>query len=182
MKPKEIEALESYFKTDSEHWNKFTFEMLCEILQQGIFENPELPLQLFTEAEDIFTKNHEKPLQAVEQFAGELNKHKLSPTQKLFLYEWVYKYLKNTEYDNLDLSQIKDLLESQKDKIEADNQPAKPLSTNIRGTLKDLMQKELDNLPDTLKGLEPVQRLNILCKLIPYVLPKVDSVHHEHGE
>jgi hypothetical protein len=32
------------------------------------------------------------------------------------------------------------------------------------------------------KKLEPVQRLNILCKLIPYALPKVESVTHKLGE
>mgnify|MGYP003392190820 FL=1 len=45
-----------------------------------------------------------------------------------------------------------------------------------------MMQKEIESLPDTLKELEPVQRLNILCKLIPYVLPKVESVTHTQGE
>jgi len=48
----------------------------------------------------------------------------------------------------------------------------KPLTGNIRDTLKDLMQKELEQLPETLKELDPVKRLNILCKLMPYVLPK----------
>ena len=182
MKTKEIEALENYFKTDNEHWNGFTFKIICEVLQQGIFENPVLPLQLFSDAENIFTEHHNKPLQAVEQFAGELDKKKLSPIQKLFLYEWVCKYLKGTEYDKLDLKPIVHLLISQKNKIKEVTQPAKPLTKNIRETLKELMQKELDNLPDTLKGLEPFQRLNILCKLIPYVLPKVESVHHEQGE
>jgi transcription-repair coupling factor (superfamily II helicase) len=35
---------------------------------------------------------------------------------------------------------------------------------------------------ETLKELEPVERLNVLCKLIPYVLPKVDTVTHKLGE
>ena len=44
------------------------------------------------------------------------------------------------------------------------------------------MQKELEQLPETLKELDPVQRLNILCKLMPYVLPKTESVKHNFGE
>ena len=44
------------------------------------------------------------------------------------------------------------------------------------------MQKELEQLPETLKELDPVQRLNILCKLMPYVLPKTESVKHTLGE
>ena len=47
---------------------------------------------------------------------------------------------------------------------------------------KEMMQKEIESLPDTLAELEPVQRLNILCKLIPFVLPKVESVTHNLGE
>ena len=44
------------------------------------------------------------------------------------------------------------------------------------------MQKEIELLPETLKGLEPIQRLNILCKLMPYVFPKVEAVDSEKGE
>ena len=182
MKAKQIESLESYFKTENEHWNGFAFEMLCEILQQGQFENPELPLQLFTNAEDIFAENHETPLQAAQRFAGELDKHKLTAGQKLFLYRWVCKYLEGTEYEKLNLTPIKDLLKGQRDKLSAETQPVKPLVKNIRENLKDLMQKEIEQLPETLKGLDPVQRLNILCKLMPYVFPKVEAVDSEKGE
>lgn len=56
------------------------------------------------------------------------------------------------------------------------------ITKNLRGTLKDLMQKELEALPETLKELDPLQRLNILCKLMPFVLPKIESVNHKQGE
>jgi hypothetical protein len=48
--------------------------------------------------------------------------------------------------------------------------------------LKTEIQKELEQLPETLKVLEPEKRLNIICKLIPFVLPKVESVHSEKDE
>jgi len=62
------------------------------------------------------------------------------------------------------------------------NEYNKPLTGDIRNTLKELMQKELEQLPETLKKLDSVQRLNILCKLMPYVLPKTESVRHNFGE
>lgn len=182
MKAKEIEALESYVKTENEHWNEFVFEMLCEVLQQGQFEKPELPLQLLDFGSDTFTEYHEHPLKGVQLFAGEMDKHKLTPNQMLFVYDWVCKYLEQTEFEGIDLTKIKELLTSQKEKLKTENLPVKPLTKNIRETLKEMMQKELETLPETLKGLEPVQRLNILCKLIPFVLPKVESIHHEQGE
>lgn len=181
MKEKQIEALESYFKTDNAHWNGFTFKILCEVLQLGQFETPEIPLQLFNNSIDTFMEYHEQPIKAVQLFTGEMNKFKLNPQQKLFLYEWVCKYIAGTEYDDMDLTPIKDILNSYKEKLKTESLLS-PSTKNIREILKELMQKELNNLPDTLKGLEPAQRLSILCKLIPYVLPKIESIHHTEGE
>ena len=45
-----------------------------------------------------------------------------------------------------------------------------------------LLRRDLEQLPETLKELDPVQRLNLLCELIPYVLPKVVSVTHKLDE
>ncbi|MEY3048664.1 MAG: hypothetical protein RL365_702 [Bacteroidota bacterium] len=185
MKTKEIESLESYFKTENEHWNVYAFEMLCEVLKQGNFENPETSLQLFDKAINIFTEQHETPLKAVEEFAAETDKANLNTAQKLFIYEWVNKYIRVSDFGELDITEVKYLLISQTERLKNDKPQVeynKPLTGNIRDTLKELMQKELEQLPDTLKGLEPVQRLNILCKLIPYVLPKVESVTHKLGE
>lgn len=60
--------------------------------------------------------------------------------------------------------------------------PEKPLTTDLRDTLKVLIKAELEQLPETLKALDPIQRLNILVKLMPYVMPKTESVQHSIGE
>jgi hypothetical protein len=185
MKPKQIESLEGYFKTENEHWNTYTFEILCEVLKQGNFENPEIPLQLFSNSIAIFTEHYKTPLKAVQEFTDESDKHKLTTEQKFFIYNWVYKYVNNSEFDNFDATEIIEILKSQIERLKDDKPKVeynKPLIGNIRDTLKEMMQKEIESLPDTLKELEPVQRLNILCKLIPYVLPKVESVTHTQGE
>jgi hypothetical protein len=186
MNTKEIQALENYFKTENEHWNGYAFEMLCEVLQKGNFESPETPLQLFSKAVDIFSEHFETPLKAVQMFEAETDKQKLDTNQKLFVLEWVLKYVKNSEFEKADMDEIKDLLKSQTERLRAEINKLpeynKPLTGNIRDTLKDLMQKELEQLPETLKELDPVQRLNILCKLMPYVLPKTESVKHTLGE
>ncbi len=56
------------------------------------------------------------------------------------------------------------------------------LTMNLRENLKTIMQKELAQLPKTLEALEPKERLNVLCKLMPYVFPKVETVHPKEGE
>ncbi|WP_207759799.1 hypothetical protein, partial [Flavobacterium cyanobacteriorum] len=143
------------------------------------------PLQLFDKAVNIFTEQHETPLKAVQEFAAVTDKANLNTTQRLFVYEWVYKYVRVSDFGELDFTEVKELLKSQTERLKNDKPQVeynKPLTGNIRDTLKELMQKELEQLPDTLKELEPVQRLNILCKLMPYVLPKTESVKHNFGE
>ena len=146
MKTKEIESLESYFKTENEHWNGYAFEMLCEVLEQGNFENPETPLQLFDKAVNIFTEQHKTPLKAVQEFATETDKQKLTPAQRLFVYEWVYKYLRQTEFEELDLTEVKDLIKSQTERLKNDKPQVeynKPLTGNIRNTSAIVTGKQI---------------------------------------
>jgi len=48
-------------------------------------------------------------------------------------------------------------------------------TTDLRETLKTIMQKEFETLPEVLSKLEPKERLNIICKLMPFVFPKAES-------
>ena len=185
MKPKEIEAIESYLKTENNHWNKFALEMLCEVMQLGNFEKAETPLFLFDRSLRIFALQWETPLKAVDTFEAEVSKAQLNLLQKAFIYEWVYKYVRLTDFDEIDLNEIKALLKSQTEKNRKEiqlTQSTQPLTVNIRATLKKMMQKEIEQLPKTLEKLDAVQRLNLICKLLPYVLPRVESVAQNKGE
>lgn len=56
------------------------------------------------------------------------------------------------------------------------------LTNDLRDKLKNIMQKEIEKLPKTLEALEPKERINVICKLMPYVFPKVEAVHPKEGE
>lgn len=56
------------------------------------------------------------------------------------------------------------------------------LTMDLREALKTIMQKEIEELPNILEALEPKERLNIVCKLMPYIFPKVETVHPTEGE
>jgi len=64
-------------------------------------------------------------------------------------------------------------------KSNSDNQI---LTADLRETLKRIMKSEIEKLPETLKGLEPKERINIVCKLMPFIFPKVDTVSSQAGE
>jgi len=59
------------------------------------------------------------------------------------------------------------------------------ITKSVRVLLKDLMHDEIMQLPDTLKSLEPRERVDALTKLLPYVLPKLTeergvAIENEH--
>lgn len=181
MNKKQTEDLESYYTTENDHWNTHAFKMVCEVIKEQLFENKELPLQLYTEAFEAIAEHHEQPLTAVELIAADLDRNTLTAKQKYFVYKWILKYLESSAFD-YDTDKIEALLKSHFNCLKAESEPKKPLVKNLRETLKEQVQRELESLPETLKDLEPEKRLNIVCKLIPYVLPKVEAVHSEKGE
>lgn len=56
------------------------------------------------------------------------------------------------------------------------------LTKDIRQVLKDVISEQLENMPDVLATLEPKERIECIIKLMPYVLPKVDSINMNDGE
>lgn len=188
MKTNKVEALENYFKTDNEHWNGYALKTIRKALEKQLFSDFNKLMQLYESSINIASDTHrEKPFEGLNLIIAEYDKNKLSTEQKIYLLEGVFEYLDCTEFDGWYSNEIQDLMKSQiavynnelKNKLPEYN---KPLTTNLRDTLKELIQKEMEQLPETLKALDAVQRLNILCKLMPYVLPKVESVKHTQGE
>ena len=56
------------------------------------------------------------------------------------------------------------------------------LTKELRAALKEIIFQEFAALPDRLDKLEPKDRIELLTKLLPYVLPKVESVIPGLGE
>ena len=54
--------------------------------------------------------------------------------------------------------------------------------SEMRQSLKELMRRELTNLPNLIEQLPPEQRINFVFKLMPFVLPKVNTVNAKSGE
>jgi hypothetical protein len=50
------------------------------------------------------------------------------------------------------------------------------LTKELRTTLKGIIAGELDALPQTFEQLPAKERLELLIKMLPYCLPKVDSI------
>jgi hypothetical protein len=56
------------------------------------------------------------------------------------------------------------------------------VSKELRSVLKDFLLKELEDVPGHLAKLDAKDRLEVIIKLLPYALPKVENVHYTEGE
>ena len=50
------------------------------------------------------------------------------------------------------------------------------ITIELRKTIKELIAKELESLPGLFAELSPKERIEILIKLMPFALPKIDSI------
>ena len=56
------------------------------------------------------------------------------------------------------------------------------MTKELRSILKDMMYQEIDIIQDHLDQLSPKERIDILIKLMPFVLPKTTSISHTTNE
>lgn len=55
----------------------------------------------------------------------------------------------------------------------------KNLTEELTNSLQQIMNDEIKQLPKLLNDLEAKQRVNVLCKLMPYVVPKQTKVEEQ---
>lgn len=56
------------------------------------------------------------------------------------------------------------------------------MTKELRKILKFFVSNELRRLPKRIKALKKKERIELLIKLLPYVLPKVEPISHTSGE
>ncbi|MBG65622.1 MAG: hypothetical protein CMP73_03070 [Flavobacteriales bacterium] len=56
------------------------------------------------------------------------------------------------------------------------------LTKELRTILKDVLYNELERIEELLESLKPKERLELVIKLMPFALPKVDKIGHTNNE
>ena len=56
------------------------------------------------------------------------------------------------------------------------------LTKEMREVLKGMVAEELEGLPQRFDELDTKDRLEVFIKLLPFVLPKTQSISHTQGE
>ncbi len=50
------------------------------------------------------------------------------------------------------------------------------LSKDVRATLQVIIENEINYLPELLKKLKPEKRVEVISRLIQYIIPKIESI------
>ena len=56
------------------------------------------------------------------------------------------------------------------------------LTKELRIILKDVLYNELEKIEELLESLEPKERLELVIKILPVILPKVNKIGHTSNE
>lgn len=56
------------------------------------------------------------------------------------------------------------------------------LTKELRTVLKNILHQEIELLPEHFSNLETKDRLELVIKLLPFVLPKVNTINHKENE
>jgi hypothetical protein len=56
------------------------------------------------------------------------------------------------------------------------------MTKELRSVLKDILYQELEQIQEHLETLNSKERVELLIKLMPYILPKVTSISHTTNE
>ena len=56
------------------------------------------------------------------------------------------------------------------------------LTKDLRNVLKELVYYELESLVETLEKIEPKERIELVIKILPYTLPKLQNISYTTNE
>lgn len=56
------------------------------------------------------------------------------------------------------------------------------LTKELRSVLKNILYLEIEQLQEHLTNIDPKQRIELIIKIMPYVLPKVTAVSYTENE
>jgi hypothetical protein len=56
------------------------------------------------------------------------------------------------------------------------------LTKEMRTVLKSVLSEQIEKLPEMLEALSPEKKIDVLLRLLPFVVPKVEAVSPSFGE
>lgn len=181
--------VEQYLNFGSEHDNKHALDVWLSAIKTGVFVDAAIPLKVFVELRNAFLKVFDQPAKVIPIFEQQTNG--MNDIEKQFMARHLLYYFEHTIFadgenkeSEIHLTGISKPLGALLSRLSRETgQNKDELRTgDLRQTLKDIFRQEMERLPEYLQSLETKDRVNVLCKMMPYVMPKIESVYFKEGE
>jgi hypothetical protein len=188
-KQKAAPDIEQYLNFGSEHDNKHALEVWLDAIKTGTFSDSATPLKVFVELRTALLRVSDEPAKVIPVFEQHTNGMKGS--EKLFIARHLLHYFEHTVFADSEndepgtyLTSISKPLDALLTRLgkETGITNDDPMTGDLRRLLKATIKQEMERLPEYLQSLETKDRVNVLCKMMPFVFPKVESVHISEGE
>lgn len=175
MSKRNTGAAEAAIATKNEHFNGYALAFLCKAKEGGKFPDMDTAMGLYCEVLDTIQAHHDQPLKGDRAADALMDKAGMNEEQRRDIYQAVQAYLVASDFD-VDLSVGIALLKS---RTRGKQTPSWTVGARVQ--LQELVRREMENLPSSLDSLEPKDRIAILCKLLPYALPRLNNVEGKEG-
>lgn len=166
--------VEQYLNGSSEHDNSFMLSLYLDAIKTGIFPEPENAVRIYAHLRYALVSLAEHP----EKVIAEFDRHTggLTIDQKLFLADNLDTYFRRTVFGEEEnyLDKVSKPLSAYLDRLKIESGRKQITSGDLRQTLQELFQKEIANLPAYFEQLTPKERMNFLCKLMPFIMSRAE--------
>jgi hypothetical protein len=180
-KTQSVPTIDELLQTKNEHYNEYAQKVVTECISKQIFPDADTALNVYADCLNLIVCTN-KPVETIKMILYKLYQMQtpeFTDKQRYFILTRIADYINpyHTEFDKWKLQQeTYDILKSHIVKLKKELKNNATKTADIRETLKTLMQKEIAELPKRLEALDDEKRLGIICKLMPYVFPKVETV------
>jgi hypothetical protein len=186
-KTQSVSTIDELLQTKNKHYNKYAQKVVTECISKDIFPDVNTALNTYADCLKLIVCA-DKPVEAARAVMYRLY-HMQTPEftdrQRYFILQHVADYINpyHATFGKWKLQEkTYEMLKSHIARLEKGLGNNRLKTADIMETLKTLMQKEISELPQRLEKLDDEKRLGIICKLMPYVFPKVETVEASRGE
>jgi len=183
-----MSEIEKYYQTKNEWHNDHIVDLIADAIKEGFTrEELEPTILVYNETLNLFEANPHSPLKVIENLNKTFEKLGFGHEKQYFCLYQAYEFLRRSNYDEDKIDPeiqgqfetvFKAYIDQLHDKPKVQTSSSKPIAQ----TLKLIATQELEKLPELLEGLTPKDRISFLMKILPYSVPKIDSVHHRSFE
>ncbi len=157
-----------------------------DALATDTFSDPVDALKAFTDLHTAFIKVCEQPAMVISIF--ERYTAEMTHEQRVFIAIHLRNYFQCTVFDDpnapnsegITLHGILEPMRAYTKRLERSKTRIK--MKEMREALNTAIRDEIDRLPETLASLDPKDRMNFVCKMMPYVFPSIGGISATHDE